>query len=53
MAEAIKGVVRHVITTMGGVLVSSGMISGSDLEMLAGAASVVVGIIWSIVSKRT
>lgn len=51
-SETIQGIVRHAITTFGGFLITSGYTNASGLEALAGGAAVVVGIIWSIVSKR-
>ncbi len=52
MKDAVLGIVRHIITTSGGALVTTGYVTQNDLTIIAGAGSVIVGIIWSIVEKR-
>ncbi len=48
----VGGLIRHGITTVGGALVANGSISGSDLEMLAGAGAVIVGVLLSFIEKK-
>lgn len=48
----IGGIVRHLITTFGGVLVTNGYIDGGMLEAGAGAIAVLIGIGWSIYAKK-
>lgn len=50
--DAILGLVRHILTTAGGVLASKGAIGESDAEIAAGAIVTLVGIIWSVLEKR-
>ena len=52
MKEAIFGVIRHILTTAGGVAVSSGVLSDSEAQTLSGAAVIIIGFIWSFVSKK-
>lgn len=52
MQAAIAGVVRHLITTVGGALVTSGVLSADDLSTLAGAGAIVVGVVWSLLNKK-
>lgn len=52
MQAAILGVIRHVLTALGGGLVASGTLSGDDLNLAIGAISTLVGIAWSVVAKR-
>lgn len=52
MKEAIFGVIRHILTTAGGVAVSSGVVSESEAQTLTGAAVILIGFIWSFVSKK-
>lgn len=52
MAEMIKGIVRHLITTVGGALITAGYASADDIQALAGAAAILAGVIWSMVSKK-
>lgn len=52
LKTSIAALARHLVTTFGGVLVTAGTIGQEDLQTLAGAAAVIVGIIWSIVEKR-
>lgn len=49
---ALAGVVRHVLTTAGGSLLAAGVITAGDVETVAGAVVVLVGVIWSLVEKR-
>ena len=52
--QMLTGLVRHFLTTAGGVLVANGWITEGGLEATAGGvAAIVVGLIWSLVSKRT
>lgn len=50
--EVIKGLIRHVLTAGGGVLVTNGYVGQSDLEAGVGAVIVLVGIVWSIAHKK-
>jgi hypothetical protein len=50
--EQILGILRHTLTTVGGVLVTRGYIDDSMLIEGAGAIVTLVGIVWSIISKR-
>ena len=52
ISDYIGGIVRAAVTAGGGSLVTAGMISGEQLTALAGAAAVVVGVIWSVVQKK-
>jgi|AKVG01.1.fsa_nt_gi hypothetical protein len=52
MKKYIGSTVRHLITTYGGVLVSSGMIAKDDLQLLAGGLAVLAGLVWSYVNKK-
>lgn len=50
--DAILGIVRHVLTTAGGVLVTNGTLSNEQLQTGGGAIVVLIGLIWSVLSKR-
>jgi len=43
---------RHILTTIGGMLVSRGLIESSAAEPLAGAVIIIGGVIWSIIQKK-
>jgi hypothetical protein len=47
----VLGIVRHVLTFTGGILVAKGLINDSTMVELVGGIVTVVGMIWSIVSK--
>ena len=47
------GVVRHVLTTFGGFLASKGLLGESEVEVAAGGLVALVGVIWSILEKRS
>lgn len=50
--DTILGIVRHILTIGGGLLVQRGNIDPSQAETLIGAIIAVVGVTWSILSKR-
>jgi hypothetical protein len=50
--DAILGIVRHILTTGGGVLVTNGTLTSEQLQTGAGSLIVLVGIIWSVWAKK-
>ena len=50
--ERILGIVRHVLTFAGGILVMSGLIDPSLSVELVGALITIIGGVWSILSKK-
>jgi hypothetical protein len=50
--EQIFGVIRHVFTAVGGIVIAQGYISDSMYTELSGAVLTLVGVIWSIVTKK-
>ena len=51
-SDSILGIIRHVLTTLGGALVASGTIDNTQLQTGAGAVAVIIGIGWSVWAKR-
>jgi hypothetical protein len=43
---------RHLLTTLGGILVSKGLLESSQVEPLAGAVLVIGGVVWSLIQKK-
>jgi hypothetical protein len=50
--EQVLGIVRHVLTFAGGLLVAKGIATEAMSQELIGAVITLVGGIWSIVSKN-
>lgn len=50
--DQLMGIVRHVITFVGGILVTKGLIDDSILTEIVGGSVALSGAIWSIVSKN-
>lgn len=50
--EQVLGIVRHVLTFAGGLLVAKGIATEAMSQELIGAAITLIGGIWSIVSKN-
>jgi hypothetical protein len=50
--DAVAGVIRHVLTTAGGALVAAGYFTSDQWTTIAGALTVIVGVVWSVISKR-
>lgn len=51
MKEATLGVIRHVLTTAGGAMVTAGHLDGSQAQQIAGGIVAVIGVLWSIWEK--
>lgn len=50
--EAILGIVRHILTAAGGILVTNGYLSASDSQTIVGGLVAIIGVVWSVLSKR-
>ena len=48
----LHGIVRHILTAGGGVLVSKGVLTDGMLETSIGAIIAIAGVIWSALSKQ-
>jgi hypothetical protein len=48
----VEGIIRHVLTGIGGVLIAFGILDESILVETIGAAVAVTGVIWSIIDKN-
>lgn len=51
--EKVLGIVRHLLTFAGGVLITQGVIDDALFTELFGAAMTLIGGIWSVVSKNS
>jgi len=51
MKEALKGIVRHAITTIAGTLVGSGIVSSSEVEVITGVVMALIGVALSVGEK--
>ena len=48
----LNGVVRHLLTAGGGALVTTGVVSDGQLELVIGAIITLAGVIWSALAKK-
>lgn len=51
MNEITQGIIRHLLTTVGGTLIAKGLATSATIDQATGAIVTLAGIIWSIVSK--
>ncbi len=51
-AEVMGGIVRHLLTAIGGYFFATGALDAGTLETAVGAAVALVGVAWSIWAKR-
>lgn len=51
--EQISGLIRHILTVAGGGLVTAGVIDEAGLTLAAGAIATLVGIVWSVMAKKS
>ena len=52
MSEKLSGLVRHVLTFLGGFLITKGVIDEATLQEVIGAIITISGFIWSFTSKK-
>ena len=50
--ETILGVIRHILTFLGGFAIAKGYISADTLPGLVGAVITIVGVVWSAIDKK-
>ena len=50
--EQVLGIVRHVLTTVGGILIANGLIDDGSLTEIIGSVITLVGVIWSVAVKK-
>jgi len=50
--EKTLGIVRHILTFVGGYLVTSGVLTEVTLNTGIGAVATLIGVVWSIVDKN-
>ena len=50
-AVTVSAIARHVLTFIGGVLVSTGWLDSGTVTELSGAVATVAGVAWSIWEK--
>ncbi len=50
--EQVLGIVRHVLTALGGILVTLGKMNDGQVQQIIGVAMVIVPMVWSVVSKN-
>ena len=51
--DIITGIIRHLLTSTGGVLVTKGVITSATLDTGVGAVLTLIGLFWSIKAKNT
>jgi hypothetical protein len=51
--EQIMGLIRHVLTFVGGIMVAKGLASDEMSTELIGGVMTVVGSVWSIITKKS
>jgi hypothetical protein len=51
--DVVAGLIRHALTAVGGALVGAGYVTSDEWTTIAGALAVFVGVVWSVISKRT
>lgn len=50
--DQVLGIVRHVLTFVGGILVVKGLADDSMIQEIIGGVSALFGSVWSIVAKK-
>lgn len=48
----VLGVVRHLLTSVGGAIASKGYVSGDEIDLLVGAIVTISGVAWSAYEKH-
>lgn len=50
--EQVLGIVRHILTFVGGIAIAKGIIDETVFTELSGGLLTLIGAIWSVVSKN-
>jgi len=50
--EQILGIVRHTLTTVGGILIMKGLVDEAIVSEIIGGVLTLTGTIWSIIEKK-
>jgi len=50
--QVVLGIVRHILTGVGGYFVGTGLIDAAGAETAIGAIIALAGIIWSAIDKK-
>jgi len=50
--EQILGITRHILTFVGGILVTKGLMEEGMLTESIGSILTVIGAVWSIIAKK-
>ncbi len=50
--EQILGIIRHVLTFVGGIAIAKGVIDEAMFTQISGAIVTLIGSIWSVISKN-
>ena len=51
--DIILGLIRHLLTFAGGTLIAKGIADQAEVSELIGGIMTVIGVIWSMASKKT
>lgn len=51
--EQVAGIIRHILTFGGGVVVSKGWLDEATMTAVVGAIVTIGGAVWSITSKKS
>jgi len=50
--EQVSGIVRHVLSAVGGILIAKGLLTDGTWVELSGAGMALFSVIWSIAAKK-
>lgn len=50
--EQVLGIVRHILTFAGGIVLSHGLVDQATADTIIGSTITLIGAIWSVVSKK-
>lgn len=52
MLPVTLGLIRHLLTFLGGFMVTNGMVGQNEADALVGAGATIIGIAWSALAKN-
>jgi len=50
--DTVLGIVRHILTFGGGLLVTKGVVDEGTMTTAVGALVTIIGAVWSVIEKR-
>lgn len=52
MKDTVMGIIRHILTSVGGAVVATGYVGQDDYTAIVGGVVALIGVVWSVLDKK-